>query len=371
LSAAAAAIQKAHERPAANKILEFAYSREIARHNLDATNFLGLAEIRLDSGDVHGAVDLLNRLVLVVGQPCENLDAAAALLESSHHSAEAAVFLAQLVHATPWEPQYRLRFARAQIAANDDAAQARKDLAAIAGADDVPYAVRADAAAALAGKSPGANLGSEELNLLASAAPITPKQANQPYFTRARVRAAAALHDDHDRIALLRAAIEDSPSSDAGRIALFHAAAAAHEDQLAYSDARPLLDSLALPGNSSPEDQGADESPSSDEAASPARMSRVERLRIVIELATVSENLDRLGEGVRFLRAAQKFQTDPARRAELRQHLARLRAEIDRRAKNAARQPEIHGQLEQDRLVRPRLIAARENPQSRTEGSRP
>jgi Flp pilus assembly protein TadD len=369
LSAAARDLKKTHEQAAANKILEFAYSREIARHNLDAPNFLGLAEIRLDSGDVHGAVDLLNRLVLVVGQPYENLDAAAALLESTHHPAEAAVFLAQLVHATPWEPQYRLRFARAQIAANDDAAQARKDLAAIASADDVPYAVRADAA--LAGKSPSANLGSEELNLLASAAPIAPKQANQSYFVRARIQAASALRDDHDRIVLLRAAIEDRPSSDAARIALFHAAAAAHEDQLAYSAAGPLLDSLQLPGSSSPEEQSADESPSSDEAAPPARMSRAERLRIVIELATVTENLDRLDEAVRHLRAAQKFETDPARRAELRQHLARLRAEIDRRAKNAARQPEIHGQLEQDRLVRPRLIAARENPPSRAEGSRP
>jgi cellulose synthase operon protein C len=378
LSAAAVAIQKAHERPSANKILEFAYSREITRHNLSATNFVGLAQIRLDSGDVHDAVDLLNRMVLVIGQPYENLDAAAALLESTHHPAEAVVFLAQLVRATPWEPKYRVRLARAQIAANQNAPDPRKDLATIAADDDVPYALRADASAALAGKSLSANLGSVELNLLASAAPISAKQANQPYFTRARIRAASALHDDHDRIAPLRAAIEDRPSSDAARIELFHAATSAHEYLLAYSAAGPLLDSLHLAGDSSPEDQSAEESGSSGDTAAPDDTSHVERLRIVSELATVTENLDRLDDAARYLRVAQRLESDPARRGEIRQHLARLRAEIDRRVENAARQPEIHRQLEQDRLVRPRLIAASPSPvaasgnlQTRAEGSTP
>jgi cellulose synthase operon protein C len=387
LSAAAADLEKSHERSAANKILEFAYSREIARHNLDATNFLGLAEIRLDSGDVHGAVDLLNRLVLVVGQPYENLDAAATLLESSHHSAEAAVFLAQLVRAAPWEPKYRVRLAQAQIAANQDAPSARKALATIAAAADAAYDLRAEAAVAIAGKSSGVNLGSEELNLLASAAPISAKQANQPYFTRARVRAASELRSDHDRIDLLRAAIEDRPSSDAARIALFHAAVAAREYQLAYSAAGPLVDSLQLADNSSPEDQASSgeandaEATSGNDAATPAGVSRAERLRIASELATATENLDRLNEAARYLRAAQRLETDPARRTQLRQHLARVRAEINRRAKNAARRPEIHRQLEQDRVVRPRLIAAAatpsaapaapENAPSRAEGSRP
>ena len=44
-----------------------------------ATNFLGLAEIRLAAGDTAGALDLLRRLAVVVGNPFENLDPAAAL----------------------------------------------------------------------------------------------------------------------------------------------------------------------------------------------------------------------------------------------------------------------------------------------------
>ncbi len=371
---AAAALEKTGELSAARKILEFAYSREIALHNLNATNFLGLAEIRLDSGDTKGTLELLNRLVLVVGQPFENLDAAATLLEKSHRPADAAVFLAQLARATPWQPEYRLRLARAQISAEQDAAGARKDLVAIAATQDFPYAFRAEAAAALAGKAPGQNLGSEELNLLASAEPLSPKQANQKFFTRARIVAASQLRTDRERIDLLRAALEDDPSSDAARIQLLHAATAARDYQLAYSAAEPLLQSLLSAPASSPTDQGtgepndAQESSALSEASAqdettspdsaPAALSPAERLRVAIDLATVTENLDRLDDAVRYLLAAQKIERDPARRAELRRHLAHLRAEISRRAKNASRQPQIHGPLEQDRLVRPRLLAA-------------
>ncbi len=378
LSAAATSLENNHEQSAARKILEFAYSREIARHNLSATNFLGLAEIRLDSGDTPTALDLLNRMVLVVGQPYENLDAAAALLESSHHPAEAAAFLAQLVRATPWDPNYRLRLSRAQIAANLDAATARANIAAIAASQDVSYALRADAATALAVKSPNSNLGSGELNLLASGAPIAAKQANAAYFTRARILAASEIREDSERIALLRAALEDAPSSDAARIQLLHAAAARREYQLGLSAAEPLLNSLqfsagAAQADDAPVDQPNDapEASAATDSSAPGGLSRAERLRIAIDLATVTENLDRLDDAARYLDAAQQLERDPARRAEIREHLARVRAEIDRRAANAARQPQIHRELEQDRLVRPRLIAASAEPAAAPENSQP
>jgi len=378
LSAAASSLKNAHEDSAARKIVEFAYSREIARHNLTATNFLGLAEVRLDSGDTKSAVDLLNRLVLVVGQPFENLDAAAALLEKTHHPAEAAVFLAQLAHATPWGPEYRLRLALSQLSADNQAAGPRRELAAIASAEDVPYAVRAEAAAALTGKSPNRNLGSEELNLLAAGRPIPVKQASQPYFTRARVLAASQVRDDRERIDLLRAAIEDDPSADAARIQLFHAATAARQYQLAYSVADPILQSLQLGTASSPEAQTSGEPPDASSIPEYAALSHAERLRIASELASVMENLDRLDDAVRYLQAAQDLERDSVRRAEIRRHLAWVRAEISRRATNASRQPQIHNQLEQDRIVRPRLLAATPAPgaaprdsQARAEGSQP
>lgn len=73
----------------ARKVLEFVCAREIDEHQLHAANFLGLAEIRLASGDTPGALDLLRRLVAAVGNPFENLDPAAALLENAGHNRDA------------------------------------------------------------------------------------------------------------------------------------------------------------------------------------------------------------------------------------------------------------------------------------------
>ena len=113
-----------------------------------SANFLGLAEIRIAAGDTPGAVDLLRRLVVVVGNPFENLDPAAALLEKTGHYAEAIEFLDQLVKASPWEPAYRLRLAKAKVAAGQDVDSAQKALTAIASGPDVAYAVRTQAALA-------------------------------------------------------------------------------------------------------------------------------------------------------------------------------------------------------------------------------
>ena len=85
------------DKQSARKVLEFVFAREIEDHKLDAANFLGLAEIRIAAGDTPGAVELLRRLVVVVGNPFENLDPAAALLEKTGHNAEAIEFLEQLV----------------------------------------------------------------------------------------------------------------------------------------------------------------------------------------------------------------------------------------------------------------------------------
>ena len=115
-------------------MLEFVFAREIDEHKLDAANFLGLAEIRIAAGDTPGAVELLRRLVVVVGNPFENLDPAAALLEKTGHNAEAIEFLEQLVKASPWEAAYRLRLAKAKVAAGQDVDSAQNALTAIASA---------------------------------------------------------------------------------------------------------------------------------------------------------------------------------------------------------------------------------------------
>ena len=166
LRAAARQLFEAGDKQAARRILELVFAREIEENQLVAANFLGLAEIRLASGDAAGALDLLRRLVVAVGSPFENLDPAAALLEKTGHNAEAIEFLDQLVKSAPWDPSYRLRLAKARLAVNKNSSTAIEALVSIASGPSTPYELRLKGAGVLAGGA-HSDLGSGELNLLA------------------------------------------------------------------------------------------------------------------------------------------------------------------------------------------------------------
>jgi hypothetical protein len=132
--------------------------------DLGATNFLGLAEIRLQENNLARALTLLRRMVLISGEGFANLDPAAVLLEKTGHAGEAVEFLAALVKAEPWNADARERLAAAQK--SGDA------LAAIAKSGDAPYRVRVAAASAIRRMQGPALTGTEaELVLLSSANP--------------------------------------------------------------------------------------------------------------------------------------------------------------------------------------------------------
>jgi predicted Zn-dependent protease len=213
------------DKQSARKILEFVFAHEIDEHQLVAANFLGLAEIRLASGDTSGALDLLRRLVVVVGNPFESLDPAAGLLEKTGHNAEAIEFLDQLVKSTPWDPSYRLRLAKAKIAAGQNALSSQDALASIASEAEIPYDLRIKAALAFASR-PYADLGSAELNLLAgNPAAIPATAADKLYFYEARIKAAQNTADSQTKIQLLSHCVIDFPRRDEARVPLFEAAA--------------------------------------------------------------------------------------------------------------------------------------------------
>ena len=67
--------------PSKRIVLRFVYERALDARELTAPNFLGLAAIDLDEGDVPGAVALLKRLTLISGNPYADADSAASLLE--------------------------------------------------------------------------------------------------------------------------------------------------------------------------------------------------------------------------------------------------------------------------------------------------
>ena len=109
--------------PSKRIVMRFVYERALEGRELTAPNFLGLAAIDLDEGDIPGAVTLLRRLTMISGNPHADTDSAAGLLETHGRSLEAIQFLQPLVDAFPWEASYKVRFAKATLATNAHAQQ--------------------------------------------------------------------------------------------------------------------------------------------------------------------------------------------------------------------------------------------------------
>ena len=225
---------------------EFVFDRKQLAHTLVPTDFLALAQSRLDTNDLPGALDLLRRLTLQptsssksgrlnfpdpdaepsslasdfspIGAPASdtspstNIDSAAALLERTNQPAEALPFLTMLVQSAPWNETFRLRLAEAQRDANHRDA-AIPLLNRVLTDASAPYSTRASAAADLRtlGAAPAPSA-SRELILLASASPM-PASVRQPYFDRARIALAAQPNiSAPDRTNLLREAIAITPT---------------------------------------------------------------------------------------------------------------------------------------------------------------
>jgi len=377
LRSAARQLFESGDKQSARKILEFVFAREIDEHQLSAANFLGLAEIRLVSGDTSGALDLLRRLVVVVGNPFENLDPAAALLEKAGHDAEAVEFLDPLVKSAPWNASYRLRLAKARIAAGQDVALSQTALVSIASGANAPYDLRIKALAL--GGRPHSDLGSGELNLLAgNPAAISAAAADQPHFYAARIQAAQNTAETKTKIQLLSHCLIDFPRRNEARVPLFLTAAGLRSDEFALAVLEPLLQTQFLGQNSSgataeneveTQAEAAVEpivSSDSDEedngteltsAVAGVALSRAQRAQVAGTIADTMTRLGRLGDAVSYFEIARRSEKLPAARQQLAHKIAVAKAELRIERQNAARQPLLHEALEQDRVVRPRLVA--------------
>ena len=365
-------LQKKKDTASARKLLEYVFTREIQEHTLTSANLLGLAEIRLDSGDLKGALELLHRVTLVIGQPFENLDAAASLLLKAGHPAEAAEFLDSLIKAQPWNTAARVKLAQARIKAGQDVPAARAALVAIARSPmDVPYALRVEAAAAAAPSSERI-WGSNELKLIASGAPISAPDADHPFFYEARLKAAGTA-SPAARAQLLRAAIEDFPDRKDAGIPMFRAAMAGNRPRLALAALGFDIIDLSRSNFLEDEDQQqrqADYDLSSHEYRM-ARFSPQERAAIAAEVASALEQVDRLPDALRYLQVAVRLEPAPEKKPALQKRIADLRALLVRRQLNEARRPIIHPALEQDRVVRPMLLARTAPPSPSKTGRTP
>jgi tetratricopeptide (TPR) repeat protein len=365
LRTAAKQLFEAGDKQSARKILEFVFAREIDQHQLVASNFLGLAEIRIASGDMPGALDLLRRLVAVVGNPFENLDPAAALLEKAGHNAEAIEFLGQLVKSAPWEASYQIRLAKAKLTAGQDAS-ADGALSALAAGANNAYGIRAQAAGALAGKS-HFELGSGELNFLAGNTGTSPAtSADKFYFYQARIKAAQSVSDPRLKMQLLSNCITDFPRRDEARFPLFRAAVTAHKDEMALAIVQPVFqqftESYIAPNEEDQiigSDNGSDDN--SEQGASPttvaSKLTRSQQIQVAQTLGEILVRLKRPSEALPYFRTARRLETATPNRRLLDRRIVDLRTLLRIQQQNAARQPVLHDALEQDRIVRPRLLA--------------
>ena len=368
LRTAARELFESGDKQSARKVLELVFAREIEEHKLVAANFLGLAEIRLAAEDEAGALDLLRRLAIAVGAPFENLDPAAALLEKTGHNAEAIEFLEQLVKSAPWDPSYRLRLAKAKLAAGADPDNSQQALSQVASLPSADYQLRLKAASALSGKQHSA-LGGEELDLLATAkTTITLSAADKFYFYEARMRAAENVSDPHTKIQLLNHCIIDFPRRNAARVPLFEAANDSRSYDYGLGVLEPLFQTQYFRSDASQagseEEQivsSGDEEDSDDGlgnfTAAEEELSRPQRAHLSQLIADTMARLERFPDALSFYQKARALETSPASRKTLNRKIDSTKSVLRIQRENAARQPLLHEALEQDRVVHPRLLA--------------
>ena len=366
LREAAQQIQKSGDEASARKLLAFVYAREIDQRHLDASYFLALAEIRLANGNLTGAMDLLHRLNMVVGEPFANLEPAAALLTKTGHPAEAAQLFDQLAKAAPWDFSGRVSLAKNRIAAGTDLGAAQQELAAIASDAAAPYAVRVQASMAMEGRPVTANLGSQELNLLATGAQrITPAAAAPEYFYQARISAANNTTDARAKLQLLGAAIADCPSCQGAKYLYFESAASQRDDRLALATLKQLPQFFSSyydyqqPENieSEPVPSGENDESTPETAvrsAAPA-LTRQRQLQLRLEAAEVLRRLNHLEQSLQQLHIALRLVENLQKQKAINERIAAVQKDLARQQQNQAHEPILHQALEQDRVVRPRI----------------
>ena len=383
---------------AARSLREYIFEQKQLTHSLQPTDFLSLAQSRLDTNDVAGAIELLHRLSLqpvsssntysqTPSDPYANTDSAAALLESNDRYAEAIPFLASLTHSVPWNPSYRLRLGEAQLKSGQQPDNAEPLLIALASDITAPYSIRLQAArdrSTFPIKDQVPNMGSGELVLLATQPSPTPASARQPYFAAARLAAASGPSTSKaDRIALLHEAVAIEPSSDdtnralldllltqtptdsaSATLAIYKALSNAQAENASQSQEDVESESDAMAANETPEDPSGLSGESGPEPmafpfALAQTLDRPTQIRLATLLASAFNRDHNPAQSLFFDRLAVHIDAkNPKPDPAVVKRLADFEAAQALEKKNALRRPLIHADLDQPVQVRPRLTLA-------------
>jgi hypothetical protein len=347
--------------PSKRIVMRFSYQRALDARELTAPNFLGLAAIDLDEGDVPGAVALLKRLALVSDNTWADTDSAANLLETRGRFAEALPFLQPLAEAFPWNASYKVRLAVAMLAVSPQSPQALETLTAVAADPKAKYAERVAAARAL--KDHGgtkSDSGSAELQLLTRDRCPGADEVNKPFFVEARRAAATCAVGDKERELILRSAIAARPGNSELRLQYLSAAFAAGQDARALVAAEPILkNSGSFYGQRYGGYYGSDEYESDFNKQVNSTLSGLkpeDAAKLTWFAIHAREKRHESDEALRLVQSAQSSEKDSQRLRAFEEEKKRLETDVARIVENEARAPKIHAELDQDRVVRPRLL---------------
>jgi len=245
---------------------------------------------------------------------------------------------------------------------------AHEILSQIASTPQNSYSLRLEATSALSGIHNGLDLGSAELNLLAGETKtITSAEADHPFFYDARLKAAQNTTDPCAKIQILAKALADTSMREDARIPLFQAAVAAHEDEFALAAIEQMLRDQRI-RQVIPNVVGGEEEIISDDRSdtdqdtevriyAAANLSPEQQAQIARQVGLAFARLNRLGEALAYMQVALNLEKTPPLKKEIAVELADVKAQLRRQQLNATWQPILHAALEQDRLVRPRVVA--------------
>jgi hypothetical protein len=231
--------------------------------------------------------------------------------------------------------------------------------------------MRVEAALALAGAHTQSDFRSEELTLLVGdSRSIAAAAADKPFFYDARLKAAQNASDAHAKLRLLGNALADTAAREDARLPLFNVAAGQHSDEFALASIEKLLgDQLLLRPTRTAGSQEeeilsaeetsieADEEESSTPGFTRTKLAPSQQAQISRTVGEVMDRLNRLNQALPYLQLALKLEKAPARQKEIGVEIASVKTRLRRQQLNATRQPILHAELEQDRVVRPRLVA--------------
>jgi hypothetical protein len=337
----------------ARMLLEYVLRRRQESGAATPGDYLALADADLAAADMPDALEQLRSLALSA-ELYSSLDSSASLLERTGHDAEALEFLAPLANDVPWEPEYKLRLARAELKARVKVTDAQAMLAQLAQDNSVAYSVRVEAATALNGAPVPVNSGSGELKLLASGVPVTPEQANRPYYLAARVAAARTAADAEP---ILLGALACGPSDEA-RLMLFEKEFAFGHNAMALAAIDPLVNDAET---AYPVPQWAQHDEGFLARRGESALSQIpgaDRFKVASELAAIYERSGNLPSAVSWIATAISLDGDSNEAKRLQSHKTALEERMAVDVENASRRPVIQTSLDQPNVVRPRIAAS-------------